>query len=424
MRPENVTEEELAKNIQPVIMGADFLAYAYIRDYMEAYGVKPIILASADIKAISSSRFCDYRVIEGIDTPEVFLSEVTSLGKQLCEEGKIPQLLGCGDFYARLISQNKPELEKYYYTSYIDFDLLDNITQKENFYNICEEIGIPYPKTIFLDCSNQDGVVDDGGFTYPLIAKASNSAAYHYAKFPNKKKIFIVESRDELEEIYDNLKKSSYDKSLIVQEFIPGDDTQLRSITIGVDSDMNPMFMVSGRVMLEDHSPTAIGNPAIIISENRKEILDNALKFMRHVGYHGIANFDAKYDARTGEYVFFEVNTRPGRSSDYINLAGCNFAKAQAEECILHKRFAKPIPCDKPFVYSVVPPYVVKRSLEDSPEKQYILQAFKSGLAHFPLEWKKDCLQQKFWAWVNYYHQIDKYRKYLWEAGGKQADVD
>ncbi len=424
MRPENVAEKDLAEKIQPVIMGADFLCYTYIKNYWNAYRVKPIVLASDDIKAISASRFCDYRVINHVDTEEVFLDTLTSLGKELCDQGKIPQLLGCGDFYARLISENKDKLQKYFYTSYIDFDLLDNITQKENFYKICEEIGMPYPKTIFLDCSDPEGVLDDGGFDYPLIAKASNSAAYHYAKFPNKKKIFIVQDKEELKTIYENLKGSSYDKSLIVQEFVPGDDTQLRSITVGTDVDLNPIFMVSGRVMLEDHSPTAIGNPAVIISENCQEILDNALKFMRHVRYHGIANFDVKYDERTGEYLFFEVNTRPGRSSDYISQSGCNFAQAQAEECILHKRFDKPIACDNPFVYTVVPAYVVKRSIEDGPEKTKILKAFKTGVAQFPLFWKEDCLRQKFWARVNYYHQISKYRKYLWKTGGRQADVD
>ncbi len=257
-----------------------------------------------------------------------------------------------------------------------------------------------------------------------MIAKPSNSAAYHYAKIPNKKKVFVVENFEELETIYNNLKNSSYDKSLIIQEFVPGDDTQIRIISACTDEDYNPIFLIGGRVMLEDHSPTAIGNPAVIIPETCQKVLDDALKFMRHVGYHGMANFDVKYDARTDEYLFFEINTRPGRSSEFVNQAGCNFAQVQVEDCILHKRFDKQISCDKPFVYTVVPPYVIKRSIEDCPEKQFILDSFKTGVAQFPLLWKKDCMRHNFWARVNYYHQISKYRKYLWNTGGKQADVD
>ncbi len=424
MRPEGILEHQLSESIQPVILGADFCCYAYIKGFWNAYGVKPIVLATADIKAIARSKFCDFRIIPTLDIQESFLEELEVLGTQLIEEGKIPFLVGCGDFYARLVSQNKPKLEEHFYVPYIDFDLLDNITQKENFYTICEEIGIPYPKTLFLDCSDPEGTCDDGGFGYPLIAKPSNSAAYHYAKIPNKKKVFVVESREELEIIYSNLKNSSYDKSLIIQEFVPGDDTQIRIISVCTDKDINPIFMVGGRVMLEDHSPTAIGNPAVIIPETCQKVLDDALRFMRHVGYHGMANFDVKYDERTGEYLFFEINTRPGRSSEFVNQAGCNFAQVQAEDCILHKRFDKQIACDTPFVYTVVPPYVIKRSIEDGPEKDLILKAFKTGVAQFPLLWHKDCFAQKFWARVNYYHQISKYRKYFWKTGGRQADVD
>ena len=421
MRPEVKNEAELNKRIQPVILGADFCGYAYIRCFWEAYNIKPIMLGTDDIKSVSRSKFVDYRVVPGIDSVDVFLRHVTKLGEQLIEAGKVPFLVGCGDHYARIISQNKSELEKYYYVPYIDFDLLDNITQKENFYKICDEIGIPYPKTVYLDCADKNGKFDDGGFGYPLIAKPSNSAAYHYADIPNKKKIFIVESKEELEEIYSNLQNSSYDRSLIVQEFVPGDDTQIRILSICTDEDVDPIFMCGGRVMLEDHSPTAIGNPAVIIPETNEVVFENALKFMRHVGFHGMANFDVKYDERTGEYLFFEINTRPGRSSFFVYQAGVNFARVQVLDCVLGKKQGL-LKTDKPFVYTTVPPYVVKKSV-NSDNKNEILQAFKSGVAHFPLDWNKESISQKFWAKVNYYHQISKFRKYLWKTGGKQADV-
>ena len=423
MRPEVTSEEELKNRIQPVIVGADFCGYAYIRCFWEAYGVKPIMLAAFDIKSVARSRFVDYRVIDGIDKDNaIFINTVTDLGKKLIEQGKVPFLVGCGDFYARIISENKQELENYFYVPYIDFDLLDNITQKENFYKICDEIGIPYPKTVFLDCNDKDAKVDDGGFGYPLIAKPSNSAAYHYAEIPNKKKVFFIQDKEELEEVFTNLKNSSYDRSLIVQEFVPGDDTQERILSICTDKDIDPVFMIGGRVMLEDHSPTAIGNPAVIIPETTQQVLDDALKFMRHVGFHGMANFDVKYDARTGQFLFFEINTRPGRSSFFVWQAGVNFAKVQVDDCILGKKVAQ-LPADKPFVYTTVPLKVVKKSIE-GPEKAQIIDAYKTGIAQFPLFWKRESISQKFWASITYYHQISKFRKYLWRTGGKQADVD
>lgn len=418
MRPCPPDERDLPRVLQPVIVGADFCGYAYIRCFHEAYGVRPLMIGSADIKSVARSRFVDYRVVENFDTEDVFLRTLAEVGDAIIAAGKVPFLVGCGDHYARIISRNKAELEERFYVPYIDFDLLDRITQKENFYKICDEIGIPYPATVFLDCADTAAEVDDGGFAYPLIAKPSNSAAYHYAKIPNKKKVFLIRDRAELVEVYQNLQASSYDRSLIVQEYVPGDDTQIRILSAYTDSHSNPVFMVGGRVILEDHAPGAIGNPAIIIPERNQRVLGDALKFMQHVGYTGMANFDVKFDERDGSYRFFEINTRPGRSSFFVWQAGINFAKVQVDDVLLGKQMEL-LPATKPFVYTTVPPYVVKKTVSDPALRDDVLAAFKDGRAQFPLFWKEEGIEQKFWAAVNYYHQISKFQKYVWGDSAK-----
>ena len=398
--------------LQPVILGADFAAYAYIRCFWDAYRVKPIELGSDDIKSISRSKFSTYRTVAGLDRENVLLETLETLGSRLVEAGKLPFLVGCGDFYARIVSKNKPLLEQWYYVPYIDFDLLDTITQKENFYRICDEVGIPYPKTRFLDCADPAAQVDDSGFTYPLVAKPSNSAAYHYAEIPNKKKVFFVRDRAELEAIFGSLQSSGYDKSLIVQELIGGDDTQERILSIYTDANQDPIFAVGGRVVLQDHAPTAIGNPAVIIPERDQQVMDDAVTFMRRVGYHGMANFDVKYDAIDGRFKFFEINTRPGRSSLFPYLAGVNFAKVQVDDIVLHKHLDF-VAGDRPFAYVTVPPQVVRDYVSDEAIRRQVLAAFKDGTACFALHWSKDSLCQRFWANVNYYHQIGKFRRYF-----------
>ena len=417
MRPARPAQSDLPRMLAPVILGSDFCCYSYIRCFWEAYGVKPIVLASADIKSVRS-RFCDYRVIPGIDRPEVCLPELERLGDELIAAGKIPFLVGCGDHYARLVSENKPPIEERWYTPYLDFELLDDITQKERFYEICEEIGVPYPKTVYLDCGDKTATVDDGGFMYPVIAKPSNSAAWHYAEFEGQQKVYLIHSREQLEALYKQLQETTYDKLLIVQEFIPGDDTQIRILSSYLDAAGDPVFMVGGRVMVEDHSPTAIGNPAVIVSEQLDAVSDDALRFMRHVGYRGMANFDVKYDERDGTYKFFEINTRPGRSSDFVRQAGINFAQVQVDDVLMGEKRPR-ISNTKPFIYTTVPPYVVKRSIDDDAIRRQVLDGFRTGLTHYALDWDEDCMGQRFWSKVTYYHQIDKFRKYFWGDGAK-----
>lgn len=425
MPPAIHDEKSLRSRLAPVIVGADFCAYAYTRCLWEAYGVTSIELAVDNLKFLSTSRFIDYHTVPDITQHDAFLKHLRTLGKRLLAQGKVPLLLSCGDRYARMISQNKTELSQWYYVPYIDFSLLDDITQKENFYRLCEKFGMHYPKSRFLDCSDPDTAADDSGFTYPVIAKPSNSAAYYDTKIPNKKKVFLLHDHDELATLLDDLKNSSYDKSLILQDYIPGADTNILSITIYTDRNGDPVFTVGARVVLEDHSPFAIGNPVVAISQPREQmqpIFDEALRFLKAVGYHGISNFDVMYDQRDKTYKFLEINTRPGRNTFYVYQAGINFARLIVQDFVLHQDMHF-LPGDKPFVLTVVPKYVVSRSVADPRIRERVLTAYKDRTAQSPIAWKKDRLTQKFWAKVNYYHQIDKFRKYVWSEEGRRENV-
>ena len=57
------------------------------------------------------------------------------------------------------------------------------------------------------------------------------------------------------------LEKSSYDYKFLIQDCIPGDDTYMRVLTCYCDQNHKVRFASLGRTLLEDHTPTAIGNP-------------------------------------------------------------------------------------------------------------------------------------------------------------------
>lgn len=411
-RPENIDRDELSQKIQPVILGADYSCYAYVRAFWEAYHVRSIIYAGSDIKSISRTKFADYRVEEGVDSEDVLIPLLKRVGDQLCVEGKVPFLVTCGDFYARIVSKHKPELERWYYTPVVDFDVLDFVTQKQNFYEVCEEVGMSYPKTRFLDCSLKGATPNDEGFTYPLVAKPSNSAHYHYAEFEGKKKVFVIQSREELCRVYSALQGSCYDDSLIVQEFVPGGDSHMYALYCYVDKDSNPVFTVCCHVGLEDHHPSAIGNAVAIVPEPNEEMTASAARFLKKVGYHGMCCFDAKYDARDGSYRFLEVNARPGRSSWLVLLSGINFARIQVEDVVLG---IDPMPVEPKggWAYVGVPKAVIERCMPNVPVKERVLAAYDNGTASFALDWPGDSLAQRFWAKVNFEHQVSKFKRYL-----------
>ena len=137
---------------------------------------------------------------------------------------------------------------------------------------------------------------------------------------------FVGRTPEELSHIYAELRESCYDKDLLVQDMIPGFDESLYSITCFAWQG-NVEFSVLGHVLLQDHAPSAIGNPVVIVGDTempdwKVKLLDDAKRFLEHVGYTGFANFDVMYDSRDDTYKFLEVNARLGRNSWYLDIAG------------------------------------------------------------------------------------------------------
>ncbi len=201
----------MRERLVPVVCGADILGYAYIRSYHEAYGIKPIILSSVDVKVTSSSKFCDYRVVPEVSEEEGLVETLKAIGRELAAQGKVGIVHGSADWNTRIISAHKEELSEWYVVPYIDFALLDEITQKDRFYELCEELGMDYPKTWYVDCAADAEPLDSASFPYPLVAKPSHSASYDLLDFPGKKKVYEIETPEELERAVAAVRASSYD---------------------------------------------------------------------------------------------------------------------------------------------------------------------------------------------------------------------
>ena len=59
---------------------------------------------------------------------------------------------------------------------YIDFELMDMLQKKEEFYKLCEKHGVDYPKTLIYE--REMGRNLDVEFEFPVILKPSDSIMY------------------------------------------------------------------------------------------------------------------------------------------------------------------------------------------------------------------------------------------------------
>ena len=402
---------DVARRLQPVVVGGDILAYSYVRELHRAYGIeRTIVLATQDIKMLSSSRFTDYRLEPLIHDPEDLYDALERVAAQVRADDpdRVLLVLGCDDCHARMLSSGKLRLEAAGYTvPYIDFDLLDDITQKRRFYELCEQLDIPFPRTWYFDCG-PDGPeelpVEE--FPYPLIAKPSNSAQFQDATIARKRKIYEIDSAD-------------YVNELVLQDFVPGGDDAIRTLTTFSDASGDVRVVSGGVVCLQDHDPTALGNPLCIMGEREEEIIACAKRFLKEVGYRGFANFDIKLDERDGAFRFFEVNTRCGRNTYYLSLGGVNFVELIVREFLLGEAIDYREAYD-PFVYSCVPRYVLDRSMENRARLQQALETLRRTPEPYPLHYAPDSLVHNFWAKAMHVNQIPKFKRFYWDTDGKQ----
>jgi D-aspartate ligase len=73
------------------------------------------------------------------------------------------------------------------------------------------------------------------------------------------------------------------------------------------------------------------------------------------------------------------------------------------------------VACDEG-LYSVVPRYVVRRTVADKDARRRALTLFDQGRAQNPLFYRGDTLAHGFWARLQYANQVRKFKRYVWDV--------
>lgn len=318
----------MSKKFTPILLGSDINVYGMARSFNEAYGIKVKAMADAQLATTRYSKIVDVELHHGFSADPTFM-DVMRKKMEIYKDHKEPVILiACGDGYAELLSKHKEELSKVFIVPYIDYDLLEKLISKEGFYEVAEEYGLPYPKTKIITMDDyKSGKYTDVPFQFPVELKPEDPVSWLNCQFEGRKKTFTIHDENEFKDIVGKIYTNGYTEDLILQDFIPGDDSNMRTLNAYVDKNHQVKMMCLGHPLLEDPTPQSIGNYMTILPAYDEELYEQVQAFLEKLNYTGMANFDIKYDTRDGKYKFFEINLRQGRSSFYVTLNGYNLAK-------------------------------------------------------------------------------------------------
>jgi len=311
-----------SKSITPVLLGADLNAYSTALAFREAYGVKSHVFARYKCGATENSDFIKTHIIAGIDNVKIAVPALLKFAAE--NTGSELFLIPCADWYVEMLEEARGSLSGLYHIHIPDKAMWRVLSDKCGFYSLMDKVGISYPR--YVSFGKEDVVSEEKllSVSYPAVLKPSDSSEYWRYPFPDMRKVYFPQNPGEACGLIYKIFDSGYRKRIILQEKVGGHDGN-RVLTTFSDKRGRVVRAVLGEVILEERGKTSLGNHSAIITLPLDKICFELIDFLNEIGYSGIANFDVM---RSGDKKYvLEINTRQGRSCDYLRAAGVNIAE-------------------------------------------------------------------------------------------------
>ncbi len=401
-----------------LIVGTDINAYYMARCYHEIYKKKVDLIGRVPMCFTSLSKITNVTIVPNLIEGDTFINTLVSYAKEHKESGRI-LLIGTNDTYVELIAKNADELSKYYDFNYPSIDIINTLLVKENFYKTYENSGLDFPKTYIYSCNGSSAIssVKEHFSLYPLIIKPSEGVIYH--EIDGLAKVYKIQDENQLEEVIHKIEAAGYKDNLIIQEFIPGDDSALHDCLFYCTKDKKAKVATFAQIGLQEHTPTGIGNCTVLVNGFAEhgipeEFIYKLKDFLESIGYQGFAEFDLKYDVRDKKYKIFEINPRQSRSGYYLCSCGYNLVKLLVQDIYFdtYKDANFEIAKQK-VMLSFVPKKVIKNYINNTALKDEISKLIKDKKVVNPLYYKDDMpLKRRKYLFMRSYNYLKKYKKY------------
>ena len=394
-------------DFEVLIIGSDVNAYYMARCAHEAYNKKPYMLINSRLSFTTHSKIINHIYNNTIWDENCFIEAVNKFSGEHVNKKIV--VISSNETYAQFLSRNKDKFNENVLFNYPDISIIDSLINKELFYKTYSKSILSFPKTLYVKPKEFDIKLID--FHYPIIIKPANVVLFNHISFDGKKKIYKVNDADELLESIKAIQNSEYDDTLVIQEYIPGDDSYLFDSVVYSNKDGEVELVSFAQIGLQEHKPSMIGNAAVVINGynsfkvDTKSIVDDIRSFMNSISYTGFAEFDLKYDERDGKFKVLEINARQGRCSYYICPLGYNLVKILVDDLVFNKK-NKFVYLNKKSMLTFVNKSIIKKYIKNDDYKKEALSLFSKSVN--PLKYSKDF---SFYRMFLYMKRDKNYRK-------------
>lgn len=402
-------------DFEVLILGTDPNAYYMARCCYEAYHKKAYLIGKEPLAFTKYSSILHVSYEPKMWEEKQFLKILDRFQKEHNEKRIL--LVSTNETYVEFISKNKEKIHSAYLFNYPSVEIIKSLTNKEKFYKTYANSSLAFPKTIYFDCVRSK--MKFNGFSYPVIVKPANVVLYNHLRFSGKHKIYKISSEEELIFTIECIKKGGYKDKLIIQEFIPGDDSNLFDAVLYINTKGKMEFLSFAQIGLQERISSMVGNAAVLINGfnttkgNVEKEAKQIKKFMEQIHYRGFAEVDMKYDARDNTFKVLEINARQGRSSYYVTALGKNLIKTLVDDCLYNIQSSY-VFLEKQVLLSFVPKGIIKKYISNKEFKKQALKMWPEVIR--PMSAPCDRNFKRFLQlrkrWMHYYKE---YKNNYWK---------
>ncbi|MEM7392504.1 MAG: carboxylate--amine ligase, partial [Verrucomicrobiota bacterium] len=275
--------------------------------------------------------FCKTRLVERIIETElrsqVLIETLCELGPTL---GRKAVLFPCQDASVLLVSRHRERLKQWYEISLPDPDVVEMLGNKDRFYAFAMEHDFPLPRTFFID-NEQEALDASEQLQFPCVIKPPLSTAGEWKKYCKGKKVIDVEDRETFLEQY-RICREWVDR-LIVQEWIPGDESHLYSCNGYFSPESKPLATFVARKLRQ--WPPDIGESCLGEECRNDEVRDITVRVFEAAKLKGLGYLELKQDARNGKHYIVEPNIgRPTGRGPISEAGGVELLYTMYCECL------------------------------------------------------------------------------------------
>lgn len=206
------------------------------------------------------------------------------------EFGEPPVLLLTEDKHVVEVSNDRALIDKYYNFLIPDKDLVDQLMDKNKFAKLAEKEHFKVPKT--LEITELKEIYDFiRVYSFPFVLKP-------YLRHARK-----INNEADLESYLATLSPVNW-SSVVVQEFVPGDDSSLFFCFVYFDRNSEPVAHLTAQKIRQ--WPPEYGATSLCKTVENKYVLEETLRIFKLLGLVGPGSIEYKCHSKTGEYYIME----------------------------------------------------------------------------------------------------------------------